>query len=148
MGVSGSGTLGLLGTLDFTLFSNPNNGALNPLNSSTLLGVSAPNWSNVAFGTGSTLKVNLGTGVTTAGWQANAAFKLFDWSAVLGGTAPLVSSALPTLDLPTLDVGLSWDTSNVFTTGQISILGVPEPSRVLLLLFGFAGLFIRRRRRE
>ena len=144
LNVTGTGTLAMLGTVDFTLYSN--NGGANPAAANSMLTVGAPDWSNLAFGTGSKLKVSLAPSVTTLGWSANTTFKLFDWISGISGTIPTPSAAFPTLDLPTLDSGLNWDISEIFTSGNISI--APEPSRALLLLFGFAGLFIRRRRRE
>lgn len=47
-------------------------------------------------------------------------------------------------DLPTLSSGLFWDVSQFTTSGIIIV--VPEPSRVLLLMLGLAGLISRRRR--
>lgn len=49
-----------------------------------------------------------------------------------------------TIKLPTLDADLSWDTSSLYTTGEISV--VPEPSSLAVLALG-AMLLTRRRRR-
>jgi hypothetical protein len=42
------------------------------------------------------------------------------------------------LNLPSLSAGLRWDTSDLYTTGTISV--VPEPSSVALFLVGTIGL--------
>jgi hypothetical protein len=79
-------------------------------------------------------------------------FKLMDWSSVGSGTAgsigtPSSSSAFDTandLVLPELSSGLFWDTSAFASYGIVII--VPEPGRMVLMLFGLAALFLRRRR--
>lgn len=71
-----------------------------------------------------------------------ASFNLFDFGSQTGTFA--------TLNLPTLTTGLTWDTSALYSTGQISITGtaVPEPSTYALFagLAAFAGVVWRRRR--
>jgi fibronectin-binding autotransporter adhesin len=58
------------------------------------------------------------------------------------------SGTFDTFVLPTLDTGLEWDTSQIYTNGTISVVAViPEPGRVLLLLFGAITMVMRRRRR-
>jgi len=42
--------------------------------------------------------------------------------------------------LPTLAQGLSWDVSQVHTTGLLSVSGVPEPQTWALWLAGLVGL--------
>ncbi len=54
-----------------------------------------------------------------------------------------ISGQFDTLILPSLATGLSWDTSNLYTTGEIST--VPEPTTLALLL-PFAGLAMLCRR--
>ncbi|MFO1484003.1 MAG: autotransporter-associated beta strand repeat-containing protein [Verrucomicrobiaceae bacterium] len=82
-------------------------------------------------------------------------FNLIDWQAVsnIGGTFTTGGSTIydatanviaGDLDLPSLGAGLAWDVSAFTQYGVIVV--VPEPSRVLLLLFGLVGLFLRRRR--
>jgi hypothetical protein len=48
------------------------------------------------------------------------------------------------LDLPSLGAGFAWDVS-AFKTYGLGVV-VPEPGRVLLLLFGLLALVFRRRR--
>lgn len=141
--LTGASTLALNGAVNFTLFGNDNLGTLNPLTQNTSMALYALDWSNLTIGTGAVLNVGLNTGVSTAGWSMGDAFKLFDWLGVIAGTPPS-SGAFASINLPTLDAGKSWDTTQIFTSGTITI--VPEPGRVLLLMLGFLGLAFRRRR--
>lgn len=76
------------------------------------------------------------------------------------GTTPLVNGAFfdilrantiaftnpggpPSLNLPALSSGLSWDTSEWVSSGNLRI--IPEPSSILLGLLGFTALFRRSR---
>jgi hypothetical protein len=62
-------------------------------------------------------------------------FDILDWGS-LGGMFDV-------LDLPSLNSGLSWDTSALYDDGRISV--VPEPTSLALL--GLGGLTLLRRRR-
>lgn len=72
------------------------------------------------------------------GWQVGDSFDLFDW-----GTSPLTlfSSAFV---LPDLTGGLSWDTSELYTSGTITV--VPEPATIGLTGLGLFSLFMMRRK--
>jgi hypothetical protein len=61
-------------------------------------------------------------------------FDLLDWGGLEG--------AFDTINLPVLGAGLSWDTSNLYSTGAIGV--VPEPATLALLALG--GLLAIRRR--
>jgi|GEM_PF-3130475 len=87
------------------------------------------------------LRVN-NPNVMTA-FAVNDQWKLLDWT-TLGGTVPTGTFDSALLELPTL-TGLTWDLSQLYTTGNI-IVAVPEPARAALLVFGFFALLIRRRR--
>ena len=140
----GSSALALNGTVKFSIFANTTGGSLDPVTSNDLLDINAPSYSNIVFGTGSILEVTTGLDVST--WQVNDAWQLIDWTGI-GGTPP--TAGFVTLNLPDLDTAgttRSWDTSQLYTTGVISITGVPEPGRAMLLLLGLLALAARRRR--
>lgn len=75
------------------------------------------------------------------GWTAGAGqtYDLFDWSG-LSGTFSSVA-------LPALASGLAWNTSALYTTGEISVAAVPEPGTWMMLLAGFGLLGFAARRR-
>ncbi len=63
-------------------------------------------------------------------------FDLFDW---IGGATGGFSAT----NAPSLSGGLYWDTSSLYSTGQISV--IPEPSVLsLILVFGWGGWVVRR----
>ncbi|QIF01738.1 autotransporter-associated beta strand repeat-containing protein [Roseimicrobium sp. ORNL1] len=56
-------------------------------------------------------------------------------------------SAFQDLYLPTLGAGLSYDLSLFESNGIVVVIGAaPEPGRAMLLMFGLAGMVLRRRR--
>ncbi|MGV3662993.1 MAG: PEP-CTERM sorting domain-containing protein [Prosthecobacter sp.] len=74
--------------------------------------------------------------------QAGDTFDLLDWVS-LSGDSVLVDN----LDVPDLSgLGLEWNFTQFDSLGVLSIQNVPEPSRALLLMLGFAGGLLRRRR--
>lgn len=90
----------------------------------------------VSIGSNVTLTLSNSGSVT---FSAGNEFDLFDW-----GTSPTGTFALT---LPTLSGPLSWDTSNLYTTGVISV--VPEPkSATLFTIAGLLALIITRKRRS
>lgn len=63
-------------------------------------------------------------------------FDFFNWSTLIG--------TFSFLDLPTLGVGLTWDTSQLYSVGRIFV--VPEPTAILMALAAAAaGIFFVRR---
>jgi len=85
---------------------------------------------------GGSLELDLVAGVSAAGLVGDT-FQVFDWT----GVNPSGRFAI-TNDLP---AGYSWDTSQLYTTGDVTL--VPEPSAIVLLVAGTAGLAGYRRRR-
>ena len=88
---------------------------------------------------GGTLDVDLINGFTPT---AGNSFDLLDFTTATGTFA---------LSLPALGGGLSWNTSQLLTTGTISvaaaIAAVPEPAGAALALLGGGALIARARRR-
>lgn len=68
---------------------------------------------------------------------AGDTFNLFDWSSATG--------TFSTVNLPSLDSGLAWDQSSLYSSGQISVTVVPEPGAALLGGLGMLALLRRRR---
>lgn len=90
---------------------------------------------------------NLGAGSYAGG----DVFNLLDWTSLTNNGFTVNGTQYDgsgdagfDLDLPTLSAGMLWDTSLFLTHGVVFV--VPEPSRAMLLLFGFLGLMMRRRR--
>jgi uncharacterized protein YjbI with pentapeptide repeats len=72
---------------------------------------------------------------TDVGGQAGRTFRLFDWT----GIAPTDSFNVVS--------PYSWNLSNLYTTGEVTLTAVPEPSAFLLLSSGLAALLATRRAR-
>lgn len=67
-----------------------------------------------------------------------ATYDLFDFASLQG------TGAFDAINLPTLSQGLEWDTSNLYSLGQLSVSAVPEPSAILgLAMLGY-GMVVRR----
>ncbi|MBN2578839.1 MAG: hypothetical protein JXB10_07600 [Pirellulales bacterium] len=79
--------------------------------------------------------------VTSLGgsFSMDQSFDILDWDSLSG--------AFAAVNLPTLPSPMSWDTSELYTTGTITV--VPEPATATLLvlaLLGLAAILIRRHR--
>ena len=70
---------------------------------------------------------------------AGDTFDLFNFGAESG--------AFSATNLPALDAGLAWDTSQLLSKGELSVSAIPEPASCAMLLLAFA-LFAQRRRRR
>lgn len=146
MTVTGAANIALNGTMRIDLFNNANTGTLNGPTANDLLAVNAADWSALVFGGSSILKID--SILPSNGYMQGDAWKIFDWSGIAAGTAPSVGSGgFASFDLPTLDSGYSWNTTQLYSQGVISIDVVPEPGRALLALFGLLALAFRRRRK-
>ena len=65
-------------------------------------------------------------------------FDLLDWGTLEG--------SFHSLNLPTLNAGLRWDTGSLYSSGTLSISNVPEPTSAALLGAFLLGWSVRRRR--
>ncbi|WP_009960475.1 beta strand repeat-containing protein [Verrucomicrobium spinosum] len=133
-----SGYITLNGTVQFDIFDRTA-GANDSSHNDRLVLVSAY---DVILG--GTLEVRDVTG-TSATWQAGDSWQLIDWTQVI--YPDHTYSYFDTFLLPTLNGSLEWDTSELYTQGIISIVVVPEPSRLILLAITSMALLMRRRRR-
>jgi hypothetical protein len=83
---------------------------------------------------GGTLELTFAADVNPAS-QVGRTFDLFDWTDVDPTGAFAVFSHY------------RWDTSNLYTTGEITLIAVPEPAMAPLLLVSVVAVVIRRRSR-
>ena len=138
LSTSGTGTISLLGTLEFDIYDNL--GGENPAESNDQLVLR----SDTSIILGGTLKVTDTTTFSATDWMEGDMWQLLDWSNVAAATK--FTGDFTTLDLPTLGSGLGWVTSTDASGLYISVGVVPEPDRALLLLGGLVLLVLRRRR--
>jgi hypothetical protein len=80
---------------------------------------------------GGTLELTFADEVNPVG-QIGRTFDLFDWT----GVAPTGTFAVSS--------PYAWDLSNLYTTGQVTLTAIPEPSTVMLLILVAAGALIYR----
>jgi hypothetical protein len=81
---------------------------------------------------GGMLELTFADDVNLAG-QLGRTFDLFDWTGVNPTGEFTVSSPY------------TWDLSNLYTTGEVTLLSVPEPSSIALLLVGVLLIIAQRR---
>jgi autotransporter-associated beta strand protein len=138
---SAGGVITLGGTVQLDLFGNSNSGSSpNPATDNDVLRLTSAN-SVVLDGVLSIIDTT-GTSLT---WGIGSTWLLVDWTGVSAPTHN--SGTFDDILLPTLNTGLAWDTSKLYTDGTISVAAVvPEPGRALLLTAGMVSLLLRRRR--
>jgi autotransporter-associated beta strand protein len=141
-----SATLAINEKVAFDIFGGKGSGVANGASDADRLLLTGSTSGIVALGAGASLVVNT---ASNTGWTAGSAWQLFEWASIVptGTFSNLTSTQGNFTDLPDLSsFNLAWDVSNIYTAGTISI--VPEPSRLMLLVFGLLGLFFRRRRND
>ena len=144
-GVQGSQTLTLQaaagftlsGSIELDLISGGASGQLNaPISSNDLLVFSG----GAVTLSGATLNIRSALPLTAGTWAAGSSWNLIDWSSV-SGTFDTVTGLQ---DLSSH--GLAWDWSQFYSSGTLSVIAAPEPSRALLALSALSLLLLRRRR--
>jgi autotransporter-associated beta strand protein len=143
---SGTGALTINGKVEFDIWSGAGAGdnTLLPLTADRLIIGGGP----VVLG--GSLAINNPNSI--AAWAAGDMWRLFDWALATSvtGTFTNITSTVGNFndlpDLSAIDPLLAWDASNLYSQGTLSVVLIPEPSRVLLLLLGGLGLLMRRRR--
>lgn len=152
---SGTGAISVNGAIYFDLFSGHTTGVDNSATTTSADRLVASSSQTFTIGAGATL--NLATTIPIDNtWTAGSSWRLFDWSG-LTGSEPRVTGTFSNLNdtvgnfanLPDLSTySLGWDVSQLYSQGLISVVVVPEPGRVLLMMLGLLALFMRRRRAE
>jgi fibronectin-binding autotransporter adhesin len=146
--LGGNGTVGSLVVNSNGTFSPGDSGieSINVVGNLTLESASISNFEINTAGEISDLAIS--SAVLTFGGTLNVTkvggslivgdtFNLFDW-----GTA---SGTFSAVNLPSLDSGLEWDQTSLYSTGQIAVTAVPESGAALLGGLGLLTLLRRRR---
>jgi autotransporter-associated beta strand protein len=146
LNVNVGGSLSSSGTLQFDIFSRQ--AGSNPVANNDLLTLSSLDSLDTITLSG-TLSVVDTTGTSATTWAVNDIWQLIDWAGFAGVVPPPSTSfsGFGTLDLPDVGTNREWSVITNASGLYISIVVVPEPSRVLLLGLGFTLMIFRRRRR-
>ena len=146
--LGGTGTVGALVVNSNGTFA-PGDGGIESLNVAGNLTLDSGSFSAFEINTaGDTADLAISSALLTFGGTLNVTniggaliagdtFNLFDW-----GTT---SGTFSAVNLPGLGVGLAWDQTNLYSTGQIAVAAVPEPRAALLGGLGILALLRRRR---
>ncbi|MBK8094547.1 MAG: autotransporter-associated beta strand repeat-containing protein [Verrucomicrobiaceae bacterium] len=132
---TGSTVFGAVSYLDIDLWSTTGADQSGSLAAADMLRL----FGTLDITSGATLKLS---NPNTLTFQNGDIFRIFDWTGLTTRTGTFTEDFT---DI-TLAPGLSIDSSNLYTLGTISIVGVPEPSRAILLMLGLTGLMLRRRK--
>jgi fibronectin-binding autotransporter adhesin len=146
-GATGTLVIDLTGGVTLDYFSGQGTGVLNTgLSFNDQLGIVG---GGATLNLGGDLTFNNFNGLAANTFTAGSSWKLFAWSGVT--TSGAFSNITGTIGNFTGFTDLSgellgWDFTNLYTTGIVSIVAIPEPSRAMLLLLGLLSLGFRRRR--
>ncbi|WP_050031073.1 autotransporter-associated beta strand repeat-containing protein [Verrucomicrobium sp. BvORR034] len=138
LGQGGNVAITLAGSLQFDLFGNED-GLAGTESDRLIINTSASEI--VLGGTIVVADVSGGSGWTSGVWQ------LIDWASL--GTNPTRTGAFNfdfSAAMSSLADGYTWSIDDFLSNGTISVVAVPEPSRVLLVMLGAGALLSRRRR--
>lgn len=141
-------TLNLAGTLTINLFAN--DAATTTVEADRLVFSGTGGAVDLSGGT-SMLKVATSGSLDASTFNVGDTWKLIDWAGISPtGTFSNLTGDYSNnfIDLPDLGFASNklWDLRNLYTQGTI-IVAVPEPGRLMLLIFGILALGWRRRRR-
>jgi len=145
-GVTGANTIDFTGGINLDYFAGGDGLVSTNLDS---LGITGNNSTILSLG-GALNSTNL-TGAAGTTFLGGSNWQLFVWTGLSGSPVGTFSNVgvggIGTVTgWDTLDPLLAWDTTNLYTTGFVSIVVIPEPSRAMLLLLGLLSLGFRRRR--
>jgi len=148
-GASGSLVIDLTGGVTLDYFGGQGSGVLNTpaLSFNDQLGIIG---NGATLNLGGNLTFNNFGGFDPSTFVVGTKWSLFAWTGLgtVNGTFSNITGTIGNFtgfaDLSS--ESLAWDFTDLYTTGQVGIVLIPEPSRAMLLLLGLLSLGFRRRR--